>query len=58
MQREAGKYLFDIRESIVSIEQYLGKERDFDDVIIWGIITKDIPILKAEINEIIGDISE
>jgi len=31
MQREAGKYLFDIRESIASIEQYLGKKRDFDD---------------------------
>jgi uncharacterized protein with HEPN domain len=114
MQREAGKYLFDIKESIASIEQYLGKKRDFDDyqsnklvrraverelgiigeamskllkvdnsikissprrisdlrnwvihgydkvddVIIWGIITKDIPILKAEINEIINDIPE
>ena len=114
MQREVGKYLFDIRESIASIEQYLGNKRDFDDyqanklirraverelgiigeamgkllkidnsitissprriidlrnwvihgydkvddVIIWGIITKDIPILKAEIIEIIGDIPE
>jgi uncharacterized protein with HEPN domain len=29
-----------------------------DDVIIWGIITKDIPILKAEVGKIIGDISE
>ena len=114
MQREAGKYLFDIRESIASIEQYLGHQRDFDkykasklvrraverelgiigeamtkllkvdnsirisnprriidlrnwvihgydkvdDVIIWGILTKDIPILKAEIDEIIGNIPE
>ena len=31
MQREVGKYLFDIRESIASIEQYLGKKHDFDD---------------------------
>ena len=31
MQREAGKYLFDIRESITSIEQYLSKKHDFDD---------------------------
>jgi uncharacterized protein with HEPN domain len=114
MQREAGKYLYDIRESIESIEQYLGKDLNFndyqanklvrraverelgiigeamsrllkvdssikissprriidlrnwvihgydkvDDVIIWGIITKDIPILKAEIVEIIGEIPE
>jgi uncharacterized protein with HEPN domain len=114
MQREVGKYLFDIRESIASIEQYLDNKRDFDDyqanklvrraverelgiigealskllkvdnsikissprriidlrnwvihgydkvddVIIWGIIIKDIPILKAEVGKIIGDISE
>lgn len=114
MQREVGKYLFDIWESITSIEQFLGKKHDFndyqanklvrraverelgiigeamskllkidnsikissprriidlrnwvihgydkvDDVIIWGIITKDIPKLKAEINEIIGEIAE
>jgi uncharacterized protein with HEPN domain len=31
MQREVGKYLFDIRESIASIEQYLGKKHDFND---------------------------
>lgn len=29
-----------------------------DDVIIWGILTKDIPILKTEIDEIIGNIPE
>jgi uncharacterized protein with HEPN domain len=31
MQREVGKYLFDIRESITSIEQFLGIKRDFDE---------------------------
>jgi len=108
MQREVRKYLFDIRESIESIYQFLGDKRDFaiymedkllrrgierelgiigeamsrlikadceiqitnprriidlrnwvihgydkvDDVIIWGIITKDIPILKEEIEQL------
>jgi uncharacterized protein with HEPN domain len=108
MQREVRKYLFDIRESIESIYQFLGDKRDFtiymenkllrrgierelgiigeamsrlikadskiqitnprriidlrnwvihgydkvDDVIIWGIITKDIPILKGEIEQL------
>lgn len=105
MQRESRKYLFDIKESIEAIEEFLGGKRDFniyrenkllrrgierelgiigeamsrliktdskieisnprriidlrnwvihgydkvDDVIIWGIIIKDIPILKEEI---------
>jgi uncharacterized protein with HEPN domain len=26
-----------------------------DDVIIWGIITRDIPILKSEIEKLIND---
>ena len=30
MQREALKYLHDIRESIRSIEEYLGEQRDFN----------------------------
>jgi uncharacterized protein with HEPN domain len=110
MQREALKYLHDIRESIGSIEDYLGEQRDFnryssdkmlrravereleiigeavnrllkldehllfkearrivdlrnfvihgydkvDDVIIWGIIIKDIPRLKSEIDRLLG----
>lgn len=109
MQREALKYLHDIRESIRSIEEYLGEQRDFnryssnkmlrravereleiigeavnrllkldeqllfeearrivdlrnfvihgydrvDDVIIWGIIIKDVPRLKSEIDRLL-----
>lgn len=105
MLHETGKYLFDIKVSIDSIEEYLDDNYDFnkyldnkllrrgiereleiigeainrlikidpkinisnprrivdlrnwvihgydkvDDVIIWGIITKDIPILKTEV---------
>jgi len=108
MQREIRKYLFDIKESIEAIEQFLGEKRDFtiysknkllrrgverelgiigeamgklikadskieisnprriidlrnwvihgydkvDDVIIWGIVIKDIPILKKEIEKL------
>ena len=108
MQREVRKYLFDIKESIGAIEQFLGEYRDFtiysknkllrrgverelgiigeamgkllkadskieisnprriidlrnwvihgydkvDDVIIWGILIKDIPILKEEIEKL------
>lgn len=111
MQREARQYLFDIKESIDSIWEYLGDKYDFniylnnkllrrgverelgiigeaisklikldnkinisnsrriidlrnwvihgydkvDDVIIWGIITRDIPILKNEIEKLIND---
>jgi uncharacterized protein with HEPN domain len=108
MQREVRKYLFDIKESIETIELFLGDKRDFDiyrknkllrrgiereleiigeamnrllktdnniqisnsrriidlrnwvihgydkvdDVIIWGIIAKDIPALKEEIEKL------
>lgn len=108
MQRESRKYLFDIKESIEAIEEFLAGKRDFniyrqnkllrrgierelgiigeamskliktdnkieisnprriidlrnwvihgydkvDDVIIWGIIIKDIPILKEEIEKL------
>jgi uncharacterized protein with HEPN domain len=101
--------LFDIKESIVSIEQFLGDKRNFndyqsskivrraierelgiigeamskllkidnsilisnprriidlrnwvihgydkvDDVIVWGVITKDIPMLKKEVNKLL-----
>ena len=110
MQREARKYLFDIKESIESIGEYIGNKYDFniylenkllrrgverepgiigeavsklikldskinisssrrmidlrnwvihgydkvDDVIIWGIIIRDIPILKNEIEKLIN----
>jgi len=109
MQREARKYLFDIKESIDSIGEYLDNKYDFnlylenkllrrgverelgiigeaitkllkidskinisnsrrivdlrnwvihgydkvDDVIVWGIITRDIPILKNEIEKLV-----
>jgi uncharacterized protein with HEPN domain len=111
MQREAKKYLFDIKESIDSIEQFFGNRYDFnlylknrllrrgverelgiigeamsrllkldndieisyprriidlrnwvihgydkvDDVIVWGILIKDIPILKTEIESLISN---
>jgi uncharacterized protein with HEPN domain len=110
MQREAKKYLFDIKESIDSIGEYLDNKYDFniylenkllrrgierelgiigeavsklikidnkinisssgriidlrnwvihgydkvDDVIIWGVIIRDIPILKNEIEILIN----
>jgi uncharacterized protein with HEPN domain len=110
MQREARKYLFDIKESVDSIGEYLGDKYDFniylnnkllrrgierelgiigeaisklvkidsrisisnsrriidlrnwvihgydkvDDVIIWGIIIRDLPILKNEIEKLIN----
>lgn len=113
MQLEIRKYLFDIRESIISIEDYLGPNRNFevyqknkmlrravereleiigeatnrllkvdpdfpisearrivnlrnwvihsydnvDSIIIWGIISKDIPALKDRIGELLNDIN-
>jgi uncharacterized protein with HEPN domain len=109
MQREVKKYLFDIKESIDSIELYLQDKRDFneyfankllrrgiereleiigeatnrilkldseinidnarrivdlrnwvihgydkiDNVIVWGIISRDIPKLKIQIEELL-----
>ena len=109
MQREIQKYLLDIKESIESINDYLGDRHDFnyfksnkllrrgiereleiigeatgrilkidktidisdsrrivdlrnwvihgydrvDDIIIWGIISKDIPKLKKQIDSLI-----
>lgn len=31
MDKEINKFLFDIRESIISIDSYLGDKRDFND---------------------------
>ncbi|MBN2727969.1 MAG: hypothetical protein JXR53_01990 [Bacteroidales bacterium] len=42
MQREILKYLYYIKTSIESI----------DDVIIWGIISKDIPNLKIQVEKL------
>ncbi len=109
MQREIKRYLFDIKESIASINDYIGDKRDFyeylankllrrgiereleiigeainrilvidsnieisdarrivdlrnwiihgydqiDNVIIWGIISKDIPKLKKQVDMLI-----
>jgi len=111
MQRDILKYLFDIRESIKSIYEFLGESRNFnefksnkllkrgiereleiigeatnkilklnssieisdamrivdlrnwiiysydkiDDVIIWGIISKDIPKLKIQIDILLNE---
>ena len=110
MQLEAQKYLFDINESIDSIDQYLKDKRDFniyqndkllrrgiereleiigeainrllkidpamkidnarkivdlrnwvihgydkiDDVVIWGIVSKQIPLLKKQVKELLA----
>jgi len=111
MQPEAGKYLYDIKQSIDSINEYLDNNYDFnsylenkllrrgierelgiigesmsrllkidseikisnprriidlrnwvihgydkvDDVIVWGILTRDIPVLKSEIEELLNN---
>ena len=111
MQREIFKYLFDIRESIKSINDFIGETRDFahyqknklvrravereleiigeatnrilsidqdieisdsrrivdlrnlvihgydkvDDVIIWGILARDIPKLKIQVEALLDD---
>ncbi len=111
MQREILKYLLDIQESINSIYDYLGDERDFndyksnkllrrgiereieiigeatnrilkldkhidisdsrrivdmrnwvihgydkvDDVIVWGVISQDLPKLKEQVDKLIGN---
>jgi uncharacterized protein with HEPN domain len=112
MQLEIQKYLFDIRESIDSINEYLGDKRDFqiyqkdkllrrgiereleiigeaankilkvdsnikidnarkivdlrnwvihgydkiDDVIIWGIVSRQLPLLKIQVEELLNNV--
>ena len=55
MQREVGKYLFDIRESIASIEQFLGKKRDFDDYqankLVRRAVERELGIIGEAINK-------
>lgn len=46
MNIEIKKYLFDIKESIDSIEKYLGDKRDFN-------IIRHLPTLKIEINNLL-----
>lgn len=68
MQLDIQKYLFDIKVSIDSINEYLGDKRDFhaykanwvihgydkiDDVIIWGIISRQLPILKKQVEDLL-----
>ncbi|PSR01480.1 MAG: hypothetical protein BRD50_08730 [Bacteroidetes bacterium SW_11_45_7] len=111
MQHSMNKYLYDIKEAIESIEEYLGNRRDFsdyqrdkllrrgiereleiigeatnrvlkmnpeikisearrivdlrnwiihgydkvDDFIIWGIISRDVPKLKKQVEELLAD---
>jgi len=111
MQHSMNKYLYDIKEAIESIEEYLGNRRDFsdyqrdkllrrgiereleiigeatnrvlkmdpeikisearrivdlrnwiihgydkvDDVIIWGIISRDVPKLKKQVEGLLAD---
>lgn len=111
--RSVGKYLYDVQQSILSIEEYLGEKRDFlayqqnkllrravereleiigeavkhlleldetiaienarrivdlrnfvihgydkvDDVIIWGVISKDLPKLKIQVDKLLSQIT-
>ena len=111
MKREIKKYLFDIKEAIESINDYLGDSRDYqkyqankllrrgiereleiigeatnrilkidgdieisdsrrivdlrnwvihgydkvDDIVIWGILSRDIPLLKEQVDKLICD---
>ena len=74
MARSIQKYLYDIQQSISSIEEYLGEKRDFfayeqnkllrravihgydkvDNVIIWGVVNKNLPKLKEQVEDLLG----
>lgn len=58
MQREVKKYLYDIKESIDSIELFLQDKRDFNEYLAnkllrRGIVSKNIPKLKIQIEELL-----
>ena len=48
MQLEIQKYLFDIKASIDSTIQ-------IDDVIIWGIVSRQLPLLNEQIQNLLKE---
>lgn len=51
MARSIQKYLYDIQQSISSIEEYYDK---VDNVIIWGVVNKNLPKLKEQVEDLLG----
>jgi len=49
MARSIQKYLYDIQQSISSIEEY-----KVDNVIIWGVVNKNLPKLKEQVEDLLG----
>lgn len=57
------KYLYDVQQSIDSIFEYLGSKRHFvihgydkvDNVIIWGVISRDLPKLKQQVDKLMQE---
>ncbi len=62
MEIDIRKYLHYIKESIESINSYLGKNRFFsnyqndkvDDEIVWGTIVRHLPTLHKEITKLLN----
>jgi uncharacterized protein with HEPN domain len=57
MRREIKKYLFDIKTSVDSIEEYLGNERDFNEYqknkLLRRAIEREIEIIGEAMNHIL-----
>jgi uncharacterized protein with HEPN domain len=58
MRREIKKYLFDIKTSVDSIEEYLGNERDFNEYqknkLLRRAIEREIEIIGEAMNHILN----
>jgi uncharacterized protein with HEPN domain len=56
MQHKIAKYLFDINESILSIELYLGDKRDFNDYnnnkLLRRAVERELEIIGEAINQL------
>lgn len=56
MGRSVQKYLYDMQQSIDSIFEYLvihGYDK-VDNIIIWGVISKDLPRLKEQVDALMN----
>lgn len=51
MTEKAKKYLFDIYQSVNAIDEYLD---EVDAKILWGIIIKNLPELKVEVESLLN----
>jgi uncharacterized protein with HEPN domain len=62
MNDEIRKWLIDILQAINHIDVHLNYQRNFtvypvDEFVVWSVIVKNLPVLKLEIEALLGSTS-